>query len=219
MDWTALFLSLKLALVATTILMLLTAPLACLLAYSRLPGKAFIEAFINLPLAMPPTVVGFYLLLLMGPEGSLGRIWTGITGSPLLFTFAGIVIASIIYSIPFALQPMRAAFEKVDPRLIDSARVLGLSAPSVFARVILPNSLNGIAASSILVFLHALGAFGVILMVGGSVPGETRVASIAIYEAVETLQYGSAAMMSLALLPVCYVFLLIVHRLTRSGSS
>ncbi|OPY09930.1 MAG: Molybdenum transport system permease protein ModB [Syntrophaceae bacterium PtaB.Bin095] len=219
MDWTALFLSLKLALVATTILMLLTAPLACLLAYSRLPGKAFIEAFINLPLAMPPTVVGFYLLLLMGPEGSLGRIWTGITGSPLLFTFAGIVIASIIYSIPFALQPMRAAFEKVDPRLIDSARVLGLSAPSVFARVILPNSLNGIAASSILVFLHALGAFGVILMVGGSVPGETRVASIAIYEAVETLQYGSAARMSLALLPICYVFLLIVHRLTRSGSS
>ena len=219
MDWTALFLSLKLALVATTILMLLTAPLACLLAYSRLPGKAFIEAFINLPLAMPPTVVGFYLLLLMGPEGSLGRIWTGITGSPLLFTFAGIVIASIIYSIPFALQPMRAAIEKVDPRLIDSARVLGLSAPSVFARVILPNSLNGIAASSILVFLHALGAFGVILMVGGSVPGETRVASIAIYEAVETLQYGSAARMSLALLPICYVFLLIVHRLTRSGSS
>lgn len=219
MDWTALFLSLKLALAATTILMLLTAPLACLLAYSRLPGKAFIEAFINLPLAMPPTVVGFYLLLLMGPEGSLGRIWTGITGSPLLFTFAGIVIASIIYSIPFALQPMRAAFEKVDPRLIDSARVLGLSAPSVFARVILPNSLNGIAASSILVFLHALGAFGVILMVGGSVPGETRVASIAIYEAVETLQYGSAARMSLALLPICYVFLLIVHRLTRSGSS
>lgn len=219
MDWTALFLSLKLALVATTILMLLMAPLACLLAYSRLPGKAFIEAFINLPLAMPPTVVGFYLLLLMGPEGSLGRIWTGITGSPLLFTFAGIVIASIIYSIPFALQPMRAAFEKVDPRLIDSARVLGLSAPSVFARVILPNSLNGIAASSILVFLHALGAFGVILMVGGSVPGETRVASIAIYEAVETLQYGSAARMSLALLPICYVFLLIVHRLTRSGSS
>ncbi len=114
---------------------------------------------------------------------------------------------------------MRAAFEKVDPRLIDSARVLGLSAPSVFARVILPNSLNGIAASSILVFLHALGAFGVILMVGGSVPGETRVASIAIYEAVETLQYGSAARMSLALLPICYVFLLIVHRLTRSGSS
>ena len=219
MDWTALFLSLKLALAATTILMLLTAPLACLLAYSRLPGKAFLEAFINLPLAMPPTVVGFYLLLLMGPEGSLGRIWTGITGSPLLFTFAGIVIASIIYSIPFALQPMRAAFEKVDPRLIDSARVLGLSAPSVFARVILPNSLNGIAASSILVFLHALGAFGVILMVGGSVPGETRVASIAIYEAVETLQYGSAARMSLALLPICYVFLLIVHRLTRSGSS
>jgi molybdate transport system permease protein len=218
MDWTAIFLSLKLALVATTILMLLTAPLACLMAYSRLPGKAFLEAFINLPLAMPPTVVGFYLLILMGPEGQLGRLWTGVTGSPLLFTFAGIVIASIIYSIPFALQPMRAAFEKIDARLIDSARVLGLSQLAIFIRVILPNSLNGIAASAILVFLHTLGAFGVMLMVGGSIPGETRVASIAIYEAVETLQYGSAAMMSLALLPVCYVFLLVVHRLTRRSS-
>jgi molybdate transport system permease protein len=218
MDWTALFLSLKLALVATTILMLLTAPLACLMAYSRLPGKAFLEAFINLPLAMPPTVVGFYLLILMGPEGQLGLLWTGVTGSPLLFTFAGIVIASIIYSMPFALQPMRAAFEKIDVRLIDSARILGLSPPAIFIRVILPNSLNGIAASAILVFLHTLGAFGVMLMVGGSIPGETRVASIAIYEAVETLQYGSAAMMSLALLPVCYVFLLVVHRLTRRPS-
>jgi molybdate transport system permease protein len=218
MDWTALFLSLKLALVATTILMLLTAPLACLMAYSRLPGKAFLEAFINLPLAMPPTVVGFYLLILMGPEGQLGRLWTGVTGSPLLFTFAGIVIASIIYSIPFALQPMRAAFEKIDPRLIDSARVLGLSPLAIFIRVILPNSLNGIAASAILVFLHTLGAFGVMLMVGGSIPGETRVASIAIYEAVETLQYDSAAIMSLALLPVCYAFLLVVHHLTRRSS-
>jgi molybdate transport system permease protein len=218
MDWTALFLSLKLALVATTILMLLTAPLACVLAYVRLPGKAFLEAFVNLPLAMPPTVVGFYLLILMGPEGQLGRLWTGVTGSPLLFTFAGIVIASVIYSIPFALQPMRAAFEKIDRRLIDSARVLGLSPPAIFVRVILPNSLNGIAASAILVFLHTLGAFGVILMVGGSVPGETRVASVAIYESVETLQYGSASMMSLALLPICFIFLLVVHHLTRRPS-
>ncbi|MEI6315763.1 MAG: molybdate ABC transporter permease subunit, partial [Syntrophus sp. (in: bacteria)] len=218
MDWTALFLSLKLALVATTILMIVTAPLACLMAYSRLPGKAFLEAFINLPLAMPPTVVGFYLLIIMGPEGWLGGLWTRATGSPLLFTFTGIVIASIIYSIPFALQPMRAAFEKIDPRLIESARILGLSPPAIFARVIIPNSLNGIAASAILVFLHTLGAFGVVLMVGGSVPGQTRVASVAIYEAVETLQYGSAAMMSLALLPICYIFLLVVHRLTRSPS-
>ncbi|MEI7638061.1 MAG: molybdate ABC transporter permease subunit [Syntrophus sp. (in: bacteria)] len=218
MDWTALFLSLKLALVATTILMIVTAPLACLMAYSRLPGKAFLEAFINLPLAMPPTVVGFYLLIIMGPEGWLGGLWTRATGSPLLFTFTGIVIASIIYSIPFALQPMRAAFEKIDPRLIESARILGLSPPAIFARVIIPNSLNGIAASAILVFLHTLGAFGVILMVGGSVPGQTRVASVAIYEAVETMQYGSAAMMSLALLPICYIFLLVVHRLTRSPS-
>lgn len=215
MDWSSLLLSLKLACITTTVLMVVTAPLACLLAYSRLPGKAFLEAFINLPLALPPTVVGFYLLLFMGPQGGLGGIWENATGSPLLFSFAGIVIASVIYSIPFALQPMRAAFEKIDSRLIDSARVLGLSAPAIFARVILPNSLNGLAASAILVFLHTLGAFGVILMVGGSIPGQTRVASIAIYEAVETLQYGSAALMSLALLPIAYIFLLIVHRLTR----
>lgn len=218
MDWASLFLSVRLAFIATLVLILMAAPLACLMAYGRFHGKAFLEAFVNLPLAMPPTVVGFYLLILMGPDGRLGRLWTGMTGSPLLFTFAGIVIASIIYSLPFALQPMRAAFEKIDQRLIDSARVLGLSPVAVFIRVILPNSLNGIAASAILVFLHTLGAFGVILMVGGSIPGRTRVASIAIYEAVETLQYGNAAMMSLALLPVCYVFLLIVHHLTRRPS-
>jgi molybdate transport system permease protein len=217
MDWSSLFLSLKLALATTTVLMILTAPLACLLVYSRLPGRSFLEAFINLPLALPPTVVGFYLLLLMGPGGVLGRIWEGSTGSPLLFTFAGIVLASIVYSIPFALQPMRAAFEKIDRRLIESAQVLGLSAPSIFLRVILPNSLSGLAASAILVFLHTLGAFGVVLMVGGSIPGETRVASIAIYEAVEMLQYGNAALMSLALLPIAYAFLLLVHRLTRSN--
>ncbi len=215
MDWPALYLSLKLACITTAVLMLLTAPLAGLLVYGRFPGKAFLEAFVNLPLALPPTVVGFYLLVVMGPEGVFGRMWQGATGSPLLFTFAGIVIASIVYSMPFSLQPMRAAFDKIDPRLIDSARVLGLSAPAIFARVIVPNSLNGLAASAILVFLHTLGAFGVILMVGGSVPGETRVASIAIYEAVETLQYGSAAMMSLALLPIAYCFLLVVQWLTR----
>jgi molybdate transport system permease protein len=111
---------------------------------------------------------------------------------------------------------MRAAFEKIDRRLIESAQVLGLSAPSIFLKVILPNSLSGLAASAILVFLHTLGAFGVVLMVGGSIPGETRVASIAIYEAVEMLQYGHAALMSLALLPIAYGFLLLVHRLTRS---
>jgi molybdate transport system permease protein len=215
MDWPAIFLSMKLASVTTIVLMALTAPLACLFAYARLPGKAFLEAFVNLPLALPPTVVGFYLLIVMGPHGTIGRLWEGTTGSPLLFTFTGIAIASIIYSIPFALQPMRAAFEKIDRRLIDSARVLGLSSPSIFFRVIVPNSLNGMAASAILVFLHTMGAFGVILMVGGSVPGETRVASIAIYEAVETLQYGNAAMMSLALLPIAYLFLLAVQRLTR----
>lgn len=216
MDWSALLLSLKLAFATTTILMVLTAPLASLLAYGRFPGKAFLEAFINLPLALPPTVVGFYLLIIMGPKWGLGNIWESATGSPLLFTFAGVVLASIIYSVPFALQPMKAAFEKIDTRLIESAKILGFSPIRIFFRVIMPNSLNGIAASAILVFLHTMGAFGVILMVGGSIPGQTKVASISIYEAVETLDYSGAAMMSLAILPICYGFLLLVHRLTRS---
>ncbi|HOI75406.1 MAG TPA: ABC transporter permease subunit [Syntrophales bacterium] len=137
----------------------------------------------------------------------------------MLFTFAGIVVACATYSLPFAIQPIKAAFEKLDPRLRESASVLGLSPLATFFRVVLPNSKSGIAAAAILVFLHSLGAFGVILMVGGSIPGETRVASIAIYEAVESFQYEKAWILSLAFLPVSYFFLLLVNRLTRREAS
>ena len=210
-----LFLSLQLALATTATLILLTAPLAYLLVHVRFPGKSFFEALLNLPLALPPTVIGFYLLILMGPEGMAGRTWATLTGAPLLFTFAGITIASMIYSLPFALQPMKAAFEKIDPRLLESAYVLGLSPAGAFLKVILPNSVHGLAASAILVFLHTLGAFGVLMMIGGSIPGETRVVSIAIYEAVQSMNYREAGIMSLILLPVCFLFLLLVNRLIR----
>ncbi|MCK9274608.1 MAG: molybdate ABC transporter permease subunit [Syntrophales bacterium] len=196
---------------------MLSAPLAYLLVYFRFRGKSFLEALLNLPMVLPPTVLGFYLLVVMGPKGALGRLWEAITASPLVFTFAGIVFASIVYSFPFAIQPMKTAFEKIDRRLLESSYVLGLSPLATFFKVIVPNALGGVAASAILVFVHTMGEFGVILMVGGSIPGETRVASIAIYEAVEALNYREAGIMCLILVPISYVFLLIINRLTRSN--
>jgi molybdate transport system permease protein len=215
MDLVPLWLSLKLAFVTTAVLVIMAAPLTYLLVYVRFTGKSFFEALLSLPMVLPPTVLGFYLLLVMTPQGNIGRFWKAMTGSPLIFTFAGIVAASLVYSLPFAIQPMKAAFEKIDRRLLESSYVLGLSPMATFFKVIIPNAVNGLAASAILVFIHTLGEFGVILMVGGSIPGETRVASIAIYEAVEALRYGDAAIMCLILVPISYLFLLLINRLTR----
>ena len=218
MDFLPIWVSLKLAAVTTAVLVVLAAPAAYLLAYSRFPGKSLVEALVNLPLALPPTVLGFYLLVVMGPKGPVGRGWEWLTGDALLFTFAGITAASVVYSIPFAVQPMKAAFQKIDRRLLENADVLGLSPFAAFVRVVIPNSLSGITASAILVFLHSMGAFGVLLMIGGSIPGETRVASIAIYEAVESMNYREAGLLSLSFIPVCYLFLLLINRLDREGT-
>ena len=215
MDYISLFVTLKLALVTTAVLIIVAAPLAYLLAHTQFPGKSFIEALIYLPMALPPTVIGFYLVTLMGPRGVPGRAWESLTGGSFLFTFTGIAIASVIYSIPFAIQPMKAAFKKIDRRLLENAYILGLSKQSAFFRVALPNSMSGIAAASILVFLHTTGAFGVLVMVGGSIPGETKVASIAIYEAVEMMDYRSAGLLSLCYIPISYIFLLIVNKLNE----
>ena len=217
MDFLALYVTLKLALVATAVLMVLAAPVAYFMAFSRFRGKSFVEALIYLPMALPPTVIGFYLIMLMGPKGLVGRIWETLTGGSLLFTFLGIAIASIVYSLPFAVQPMKAAFQKIDSRLLDASSILGLSKMNTFLRVIIPNSLAGIAAAAVLVFLHSIGAFGVLLMVGGSIPGETRVISIAIYEAVETMNYSAAALMALSFIPVSFLFLLLVNKLNEGG--
>lgn len=216
MDWLPLCLSIKLALLCTVILLVVAAPLAGLLSYSRFWGKSFLEALFNLPMALPPTVLGFYLLIFMGPRGAIGHLWEQWTGSPLVFSFLSIVIASAVYSLPFALMPMKTAFQKIDRRLLESAYVLGLTPASAFVRVVLPNSINGIATSAILVFVHSMGAFGVLLMVGGSIPGETRVASISIYEAVQSMDYAEAGRMSLILLTISYAFMLIMNRLSRS---
>jgi molybdate transport system permease protein len=217
MDYLALYVTLKLALITTVLLMILAAPIAYLLAYTRFPGKSFVEALIYLPMALPPTVIGFYLIIVMSPKGFAGRAWETITGGSLLFTFLGITIASIVYSIPFAVQPMKAAFQKIDRRLLEAAYVLGLSRRAAFFRVIIPNSVAGIAAAAVLVFLHSIGAFGVLLMVGGSIPGETKVASIAIYEAVEMMNYEAAGMIALSFIPISYAFLLLINKLNEGS--
>ena len=216
-DWTPLYLSAKLSVVTTAILLVLAAPLAYFLASSRFRMKLLFSAVINLPLVLPPTVLGFYLLLIMKPDGIIGSVWGHIGHTPLLFSFPAIVLASLIYSLPFAVTPMQTAFAKIDVRHIESAKVLGLSPAAVFFRVILPNSLNGIAASGILVFVHTLGEFGVLLMVGGSIPGKTKVISIAIYEAVELLRYDQAGRMSLVLLLLCYLILVTVNLLSTKN--
>ena len=219
MDYLALYVTLKLALVSTVVLMVLAAPISYFLAYTRFPGKSFVEALIYLPMALPPTVIGFYLIILMGPRGWVGGLWAKLTGGSLLFTFLGIVIASVIYSVPFAVQPMKAAFAKIDRRLLENAYILGLSRRAAFLRVVIPNSLAGITAAAVLVFLHSIGAFGVLLMVGGSIPGETKVASIAIYEAVEMMDYRQAGLIALSFIPVSYAFLLLINKLNREVDS
>lgn len=218
MDVVALLVTLKLALIATVLLVVLASPVAYVLAFMRFRGKSFVEALIYLPTALPPTVVGFYLLIVMGPQGAMGKAWAGLTGGSLLFTFTGIAVASVVYSFPFAVQPMKAAFQKLDRRLLENAYVLGLSKKAAFFRVILPNSVSGIAAAAVLVFLHTIGAFGVLIMVGGSVPGETKVASIAIYEAVESMDFRAAGYISLSFLPISYCFLLLVNRLNKDST-
>lgn len=217
MDYLALYVTLKLAFVTTVFLMIIAAPVAYVLAYKSFAGKSFLEALIYLPMALPPTVIGFYLIIVMGPKGFMGKTWHFFTGSSLLFTFIGITLASVIYSIPFAVQPMKAAFQRIDRRLLDAASILGLSKFKTFLRVIIPNSVSGIAAAAVLVFLHSIGAFGVLLMVGGSIPGETKVASIAIYEAVETMNYTAAGMMALSFIPISYAFLLLVNKLNEDS--
>ena len=215
-DFTPLILSIKLAALSTIILLFLCAPLTYLLAFRKFRGKLLVEAFIGLPLVLPPTVFGFYMLILLGSEGVVGRLYQSLLGKPLIFTFAGIVLASMLHSLPYVVQPLKVTFEKIDPRLLESAAVLGCSQVATFFRVVLPNSLGGIMAAAILTFAHAMGGFGVILMVGGSIPGKTKVASIAIYEYVEAMRYDQAWLLSMAMLIISYMVLLFVNFLNRS---
>lgn len=213
MDFTPLFLSAKLAAISTFILVLLALPLAAILTFVKFPGRFLVDSLVNLPLVLPPTVLGFYLLIFMGPKGALGKIWSLFSENPLVFTFTGITLAAMIHSLPFAIQPLKTAFQKIDSRLLEMSAVLGSSPVAIFFRVIIPNALGGIIASAILAFAHTMGEFGVILMIGGSIPGKTKVASIAIYEYVEMMRYKEAVLMSLVLIIISYAVLVSVNLL------
>ncbi len=215
MDYYPIYLSFKLAMVTTLILVFLACPMASLLAYSQFRGKPFLEALVNLPLVLPPTVLGYYLLLFMGPRGPMGALFEEVTGERIIFSFPGIVLASLVYSLPFAVQPLKNAFERLDTRLIETAYVLGLSRTETFFKVILPNSVGGLMVAIILTFAHTVGEFGVVLMVGGSIPKETKVASIAIYEYVESLRYHEANLISLLLSVLSYLVLVLVFFVNR----
>lgn len=215
MSGDSLFLSVRLALCVSAILLLIGMPLAYWLAFSKWGGKFLVESIVALPLVLPPTVLGFYALMAMGPRGPLGKIWLALFGSSLAFTFQGLVLASVVYSLPFAVQPLIAAFEGVDAKLLDASAVLGAGRLRTFARVILPLSVPGVISAMVLSFAHTLGEFGVVLMVGGNLPGVTRTVSIDIYDHVQSLEYANANHMALVLLAASFAVLSVVYAVNR----
>ena len=211
-----LWLSAQLALVTTLILLVAGAPIAWWLSQTRSRFKPLVQTVVAMPIVLPPTVLGFYLLILLGPQGAIGAWWVQLTGSALTFSFTGLVIASCIYSLPFAVQPMQTAFEALPRRTLERAWTLGASRLDAFFSVAVPLSLRGFVSGAVLAFAHTLGEFGVVLMVGGNIPGETRVVSIAIYDHVETLDYGAAHELSLLLLAFAFVVLLATFAWNRN---
>lgn len=214
-DLAPLWLSLHLAAVTTAILLLLGTPLAWWLSRTRSRFKAPIEAITALPLVLPPTVLGFYLLIAFSPTSPLGGFWVEVTGDTLTFSFAGLVVASVLYSLPFMVQPLTSAFEMVGPEPIEAAASLRASPFNAFMTVAVPLSARGFLTAAVLTFTHTLGEFGVVLMVGGNIPGETRVVSIAIYEHVETLRYAEAHVLSAGLIIFSFCALMIVYGMNR----
>jgi len=206
-----LLLTAKLAALTTLILIAIGTPVAWWLANTRHKLKPVIEALVALPIVLPPTVLGFYFLVLLGPQGWFGRWWVEITGQSLTFSFSGLVIASVIYSFPFVVQPIQNAFESVGHDLIEAAYTLGARPLDAFFTVAVPLAKRGFLTGGVLGFAHTLGEFGVVLMVGGNIPGETRVVSIAIYDHVEMLEYGQAHVMSGILLAFAFVAMLSMY--------
>ena len=211
----SLSLSFALAGGVATILLLIGTPVAYWLAYSKWRGKFLLESVVALPLVLPPTVLGFYALLAMGPGGPLGKVWMALFGHGLAFTFSGLVIASVVYSFPFAVQPLMASFEGVDGKLLDASAVLGAGKWRTFRRIILPLSLPGVVTALVLSFAHTLGEFGVVLMVGGNLPGVTRTVSIDIYDRVQALEYAEANHLALILLAISFAVLCLVYGVNR----
>ncbi len=217
MDWSAIFLTLRLALVVCALLLIVAMPIASWLSFSKWRYKFFVESIVALPLVLPPTVLGFYVLVAMGSQSPFGRWYQSISGHPLPFTFTGLVIASVIYSLPFAVQPMTAAFGQVDVNLINASATLGASRLRTFFRIVLPLSIGGVVTGVVLSFAHTLGEFGVVLMVGGNIPGVTQTVSIAIYDHVQALDYAGANHMALLLMAFSFITLSITYSLNRGA--
>ena len=214
-DLTALAITLKLAFISTLVLLVLGTPLAWWLARTRWRFKFQLEALIALPLVLPPTVLGFYLLLALGPHGPLGALVTALGGRPLAFTFTGLVIGSVVYSLPFVVQPLQDAFSAVGKRPLEVAATLRASPLDRFFTVTIPLARAGFFTAAILGFAHTLGEFGVVLMIGGNIPGQTQVVSIAVYDHVESLQYAHAHWLSAALLLLSFLLLMVVYAFNR----
>ena len=220
MDWQAIWLTARLAFLVTVILLALGTPLAHWLAFSTRRWRGLVEAVVALPLVLPPTVLGFYLLLAMGPAGPLGRLTEALGLGLLPFTFPGLVVASVVYSLPFAVQPLAVAFAAVDRSLIETSWTLGRSPLQTFLRVTAPLSAGGFLTAAVLAFAHTIGEFGVVLMVGGNIPGVSRTISIAIYDRVQALDYDSAAALALPLLVVSFAVLAVTYTIRgRAGGT
>jgi molybdate transport system permease protein len=214
-DWDAFGLTLQLAVVVSSILLVLGLPVAYWISFSRWRWKFLVEAIVALPIVLPPTVLGFYVLVALGPRSPLGRGWGSLTGHTLAFTFSGLVIGSILYSLPFAVQPFAASFSSVDRKLISASATLGASPLRTFFRVVLPLSVPGIITGTALSFAHTLGEFGVVLMVGGNIPGVTRTTSIDIFDRVQASEYAAANETALVLVLFCFAVLAVVYGLNR----
>jgi molybdate transport system permease protein len=211
----ALLLSLRLAGTVAALLLMISLPLAYWLAFTSWRGKFLLESVVALPLVLPPTVLGFYALVALGPRGMLGKWWQAMFGHPLAFTFAGLVLASMVYSLPFAVQPLVTSFESLDRRLLDASAMLGAGRTRSFFRIVLPLAWPGVVTAVVLTFAHTLGEFGVVLMVGGNLAGITRTISIDIYDRVQALDYAGAHQTALFLLVVSFVVLSLVYGLNR----
>jgi molybdate transport system permease protein len=217
-DWQAFRLTIVLAVVVSIILTVVGLPLASWIAFSSRRWKFLVEALVGLPIVLPPTVLGFYVLVALGSRGPLGRWWQSLTGHTLAFTFTGLVIGSILYSLPFAVQPFAASFSSVDPKLLAASATLGASPLRTFFRVVVPLSVPGLVTGVALAFAHTMGEFGVVLMIGGNIPGVTRTVSIDIYDQVQASNYAAANATALLLLIFCFAVLTLVYGLNRRTS-
>jgi molybdate transport system permease protein len=216
-DWQTFRLTLQLAVTVSFVLLLLGVPIAYWIVFSKWRWKFLVEAVVALPIVLPPTVLGFYVLVALGPHSPFGRWWISLTGHTLAFAFSGLVIGSILYSLPFAVQPFAASFAGVDRKLIDASATLGASSLRTFLRIVAPLSIQGLITGTVLSFAHTMGEFGVVLMVGGNIPGVTRTISIDIYDRVQAGDYAGANQTAIVLLILCFTLLAVIYGLNRKA--